>query len=152
MTDLLGEIRARDENAVPLCTYRAPDGSVSATFSADRRTLLRLLDATREELADAGKPLGEKSGHLTAEDVHQVTMRLASDGFPFPYDTRHPAACDLLRYGQRCPFDQALDDGGAFPDAPGVYTARIVLARDPGSRDVYAEGPEIHYRRIGDAP
>lgn len=56
MTDLIGEIRARDEHAAPLCAYRQPDGTVSSTFSAeqeDRRTLLRLLDATREELADA---------------------------------------------------------------------------------------------------
>ena len=107
-------------------------------YKSDLRLLLAALDRHDAEALPVTGP-------------HQITMRLASDGFPFPYDTRHPAACDLLRYGQHCQFDQLLDEGHAFPDAPGVYTARIVLAREPEPGDVYSEEPEIHYERIGDA-
>jgi len=48
MTDLLAEIRARDA-----LKGHSPAGVTMTQAEADRRTLLRLLDATREELAAA---------------------------------------------------------------------------------------------------
>lgn len=138
---------ARDDHRLPhepqpetlACIWQ--DGTPVKLQREDLRLLLAALD--EHETAAGALPAGEP---------YRVTMRLASDGFPFPHDTQHPPACDLLRYGQHCQFDQLLDEGHAFPDAPGVFTARIILAREPEPGDAYAEGPEIHYERIGDAP
>lgn len=125
MADLLGEIRARDEAAVPLCTYRAPDGSVSATFSAeqqDRRTLLRLLDTAREELADAlGRIDRVRSIHNHAECGN---ARCKLGGWCIGCDPNGDSGCD--EHPWPCPTVLTLEPDAKLPDQYAAW----VLKRD----------------------
>lgn len=93
-----------------------------------------------------------QTGAPPTEELHQVTMRQASDGEPVPHDVAHPPRCDLLAYGQQCHFDYlTLDVGHPWPDGAGVWAARIVLGREPEPWDTHTEEDEIHYERLGDA-
>ncbi len=98
--DPLGEIRARDAAAVPLCTYRHPDGSVSATFSAeqeDRRTLLRLLDRARGDRFAMLDVLAE----LVACDGRECDLDATGECRPHGYPTTEA--------GVPCPYQRARD-------------------------------------------
>lgn len=57
-----------------------------------------------------------------AHRPHLVTVRSLRVELP---RVQHPITCNLLRYGERCAFDQLLSSGAAgFPHEPGEYEGR----------------------------
>lgn len=84
-----------------------PDGRVQGTLATGVKAVGRFAAA-----ADAG----------AEQAPHRLTVGLTASGIPW-FQLEHTEACDQLKYGQHCPFDDYEGTGGVDdrPKEPGAY-------------------------------
>lgn len=108
------------------------------------RLRLRAVRVLAEHAAAAGEPDdgGVFRPDEEPEEPHRLTVRLIPhrnlagvDQGPQPHhELQHTGACDRLKYGQRCPFDDFEGPGGVddFPVEPGEYLGWYWASRSWG--------------------
>lgn len=126
------------------------------------RLRLRSLRVLTEHAATPGEPDdgGVFRPDEEPEEPHRLTVRLIPhrdlagvDQGPQPHrELQHTAACDALKYGQRCPFDDFEGSGGVddFPAEPGEYEGWYWASKSWGASGwEYDAG--IEWQQAGDA-
>lgn len=151
------------ESAAPEDEYWARLMDDLVTFAND---LSHALETMTQVEARTGKP--QPAPHMVTvthldpgfdpndQKPHELLIsNHASDSGWISHLVEHPAACNLLPYGQRCWFDDEWHNGQFTYDAvePGLY--RVLPAQqDVGDhRGEYSHTEDyLDYQRIGDAP